>query len=131
MSEHLDELRRQYPGQLILKPEDVAKAIGLERQTVYNQHSLGTLPIRPRPRARHWGCSITDIARYLDSGGIPQPYIKEDEKKPRKGRKISVRQAVKYHAFWDEVVSIMRKNDRDELEELITKPLPPYPYKYP
>lgn len=99
MSEHLAELRQQYPGQIILNPEQLAKVLGSKRQTVYNQHSKKTFPIRPIYRGNTWGCSVVDIARFLDTG-IPQSHI--EVVKPKAGRKASSRQTLKYQMFGDE-----------------------------
>lgn len=104
MSDHLEELRRQYPGQIILKPEQVAKVLGAARQTVYNQHSNKSFPIRPIYRGKTWGCSIVDIARYLDTG---EPQLQVEAEKPQRGRKTSPRPVLKYQMTWD-----------DELEKL-------------
>ena len=98
MSEHLAELRRQYPGQIILNPDQLAKVLGSKRQTVYNQHSQKTFPIRPIYRGKTWGCSVVDIARFLDTG-IPQSHI--EAAKPKPGRPASPRQALKFQMFWD------------------------------
>jgi hypothetical protein len=98
MSEHLAELRLQYPGQLILTPEQVAKVLGSARQTVYNQHSKKTFPIRPIYRGKTWGCSVVDTARFLDTG-IPQLHV--EAVKPNAGRKANPRQVLKFQMFWD------------------------------
>jgi len=129
MSKHLDEIRMQYPGQLVLYPDDVARVMGVARQSVYNDFNKGVFPVRPTYNKKRWGCSIIDIAEYLDTK-IPQPFVKLEDMKTRRGPKISPRQAAKYHSFWDEVVSIMLKNDQDELNGEITRPLPIY-YKPP
>lgn len=131
MSEHLEELRRQYPGQIILNPEQVAKVLGSARQTVYNQVSSNSFPIRPIYRGRTWGCSIVDIAHFLDTG-VPQLQIMPVKRKPGRkpsprlvlkfqfawddevvaersslGRKPSARQVSKYQAFWNDVIERM------------------------
>jgi predicted DNA-binding transcriptional regulator AlpA len=131
MSEHLAELRRQYPGQLVLNPVQIAKVLGSARQTIYNQVSKKEFPIRPIYRGRSWGCSIVEIARYLDTGA---PQITFEIEKPKRGRKPSPRpvlkllvtlddevggdsavlerrpssrQVSKYHEFWDDVLESM------------------------
>lgn len=98
MSSHLEELRRQYPGQMILKPEQIAKVLGSARQTVYNQHSNGIFPIRPIYVGKTWGCSIVDTARFLDTG---EPQLQVVAPVQKLGRKPSVRQKVMFQMFWD------------------------------
>lgn len=102
MSEHLAEIRRQYPGQIVLNPEQVAKILGSARQTVYNQVSKKVFPIRPIYRGGSWGCSIVDIARYLDTG---EPHTQIDVAKPKRGRKPSTRLTVKYMVTMDDEVN--------------------------
>lgn len=99
MSEHLEELRRQYPGQIILTPEQIAKVLGSARQTIYNQVNTNSFPIRPIYRGRTWGCSIVDIARFLDTG-VPQVQVVPVKSKP--GRKPSPRPVLKYQMVWDD-----------------------------
>ncbi len=117
MSKHLESLERQYPGQIILNPEQVAKVLGAARQTVYNQHSNKTFPIRPIYQGRTWGCSVVDIAHFLDTG-VPQLQI--DLAKPRAGRKTSQRQVLKYQFFgedkvWTETVNCERKPTQKQI----------------
>lgn len=140
MSEHLEELRRQYPGQLVLTPDQIAKVLGSARQTIYNQVSKKEFPIRPICRGRTWGCSIIDIARYLDTG-VSQIQAAAVKSKPGRkpsprsilkfqtqitwdgyagddnatsGRKPSTKQLLKYQGFWSDVLERMRQTGQAE-----------------
>jgi predicted DNA-binding transcriptional regulator AlpA len=71
MSAHLDEIRVQYPGQLVLTADQTATALGRKRQTVYNQVNKDVFPVRvikQTGKKGGWGCSIVDLAHYLDTG---------------------------------------------------------------
>jgi len=40
-----DLLERQFPGVMVLSPEDVATALGFSRKSIYDQIAAGTFPI--------------------------------------------------------------------------------------
>ena len=40
-----DLLERQFPGVMVLSPEDVATALGFSRKSIYGQIAAGTFPI--------------------------------------------------------------------------------------
>lgn len=124
-STHLPILRETFPDTAMLKPGEVAKAIRRERQTVYNQVSQGTFPVKVTPTGKKgWLCSIVDLARYLDTG---KPYNPDEEaaaaaaaanpaapvkKKRGPGRPRNPHFIVQYQQeFWSEVVSIMQAED--------------------
>lgn len=131
MSAHLEELRKQYPGQLILNPAQTAKALGGKaRKTVYNQVSDGVFPVRVISTGKSgWGCSIIDLALYLDTG-IPYT-LPEEEKAPKRGPKP--KPWLVLQEFWIGVVVLLHQQEaieeRIELERSLTKPLPSKPIK--
>jgi hypothetical protein len=127
--EHLASLERQWPGAGILLPPELATVLRIKHHTVLQQHSDGVFPIRPvyNRSARGWGCALSDIAEYL-ADKLPQSHLTkkqmEEEAKPKLGRPVSKRQALKYTAFWNEVVSIMKANDKNEMEGWFPPDLP-------
>jgi len=127
--EHLASLKEDFPGAQILYPEDLAKALNIARQTVYNQHNMEIFPIEPKPNRGRWGCSIIDVAKYLATN---KPYIYPSKRsigddsavsgEKRRGRKAVPRQ--KIQEFWNDVVAIMLRNDKAEMNDWFPKDLP-------
>lgn len=54
-------------GRLVLDIDELADALGLAKQTVYNQLSDGTLPIPTRKQRKRIFADARDVAEYLDS----------------------------------------------------------------
>ncbi len=128
-AEHLASLKDDFPRAQVLYPEQLAEALNIARQTVYNQHNLEVFPIEPHPNRGRWCCSIIDVAKYL---ATKKPYIYpskraigDDVGVKRRGRKAVPRE--KITEFWNEVVAIMLRNDRNETEEWFPRDLPPNP----
>jgi len=107
MKEHLALLERNYPGQSVLTPAQVAKVLASATRTIYNQVSSNTFPIRPIYKGNKWVCSIIDVARYLVTG-VPQLQLAVD--KPKRGRKPSPRQVLKFKFTWGEEDDIESSN---------------------
>lgn len=121
MSTHLDELRNQYPGQLVLTAEKVAVVLGRAKQTVYNQVAKEVFPVRvikQQGKAGGWGCSIVDLAHYLDTG---EPYtLPTPEEKPKRGRKANPLLVLK--PFYAEVIFYMKKAEAEAEKDLLLSP---------
>jgi predicted DNA-binding transcriptional regulator AlpA len=122
MSAHLDELRKQYPGQMVLTPEQAAKALGnLKKKTVYNQVSKKTFPVRVIKSGKSgWGADIIDMARYLATG-IPYDPTKEPEAdKPKKRGRPPKPLLILHQEFWAEVVVLLHLQEAEaEKAELL------------
>lgn len=76
-----DYLEHVFPGQAVLGVEQVARALGYDKKTVYNRISRGDFPIANvggpgRPAFRK-----LDIARHVDRNGGPH------QVKTRRGRR--------------------------------------------
>ena len=127
--EHLASLERRWDGASILLPKDLAKVLRIKHQTVLKQHSEGVFPIRPvySRHKRGWGCALNDIAEYLATE-LPQPHLSkaelEEQAKPKRGRPVSKRQALKFTEFWNEVVAQMLELDKAEMSDWFPKDLP-------
>lgn len=131
--EHLASLKADFPKAQVLYPEQLAPALGIARQTVYNQHNMEVFPIEPHPNRGRWCCSIIDVAKYLATN---KPYIYPSKRaigedgaisgEKRRGRKAVPRQK-KYQKFWNDVVAIMLRNDKAEMEGWFPKDLPDNP----
>lgn len=106
----LDVLQQQFPDSPVLSIKQVATALGRNRPTsvqgIYNAISKRKFPVRVIPQGvgSGIGCSIIDVADYIETG-VPYVWPQEpapDSMKKRRGRppKVPYNDVMK---FWDGV----------------------------
>lgn len=63
--ETLASLKEMFPGQLLLGPEEMARALGLRKQTIYNKVSNGSFPVKTTKAHGKLKGKIHDLARHI------------------------------------------------------------------
>lgn len=92
MAGHLDVLMNMFPQKALLNADDLAKAISVSRQHIYNLINRDELPFKLEKKKgskERIQVSIIDVARYLDSK-LETREVKREEievvDKPKVGR---------------------------------------------